>query len=348
MRNATRRIFCFVMVTIFLAMGGTKTRGASYEDYDNETRGWGLMTNTSHEVPINAGSEVFADRRAYYYVNTQEKNIYLTFDCGYENGYTGKILDVLKAEGVKALFFVTKPYIADNVDLVKRMKREGHLVGNHTCRHLSTPSLSPKEISQELADCAVYMREKTGYSMDRYFRPPMGEWSPRTLKVVQDLGYTTVFWSMAFMDYDVNQQPGADAIKKQFLDYYHNGAIPLLHVISESDTEALGSIIQEMKKKGYSFHTLCELAQKEQEHRLILAPRTSASNPVRAWVQGKKGDDDVRILYYRRNGEVLSEAPREPGVYYVRAFVGGNSEYRPWVSAMKKFTICRTRRHSSE
>ncbi|MBR3832947.1 MAG: polysaccharide deacetylase family protein [Lachnospiraceae bacterium] len=189
----------------------------------------------------------------------EDKVLYLTFDCGYENNYTSQILDVLKEQNVPACFFVTQTYIRDNIDLTKRMKEEGHQVGNHTITHPSMPERSYEEIIEEVNGCAKYMAENTGYAMDPYLRPPMGEYSQRTLKLTQDLGYKTIFWSMAYMDYDVNNQPGVDYVTAHFEKYHHNGAIILMHNVSESNADALKTVIVNMKAKGYRFASLNEL-----------------------------------------------------------------------------------------
>ncbi len=225
-----------------------------YTKYSPAKHEWGLALNEEHKVPGNEESELFKGKSTYYYVKTKQKRIYLTFDCGYENGYTGKILDILKKKKVKSIFFVTKSYIRENPKLVKRMKREGHLVGNHTVNHPSLPTCSVSRIRKEIKGCASCMKKLTGYKMDRYIRPPMGEWSERSLMVTKDLGYNTILWSMAFYDYDVNNQPGKQEIFNKFMQRYHKGAIVLMHAISKSDTEALPQIIKEMRKKGYEFY----------------------------------------------------------------------------------------------
>jgi peptidoglycan-N-acetylmuramic acid deacetylase len=188
-----------------------------------------------------------------------EKVIYLTIDCGYDNGLTAGMLDVMKKYDVPACFFVTQTYIRDNVELVKRMKEEGHQVGNHTITHPVLTNKSYSEILQELSGCYDYMKEATGYDMDPYFRPPCGEYSERVLAIAKDLGYKTIFWSMAFYDYDVNKQPGADYVIEHFNKYAHNGAIILLHNVSTSNAEALETVIKNLQAQGYRFASLNEL-----------------------------------------------------------------------------------------
>lgn len=241
----------------------------SYYNYSNSKLAWYMVRNEEHQ-PTGCDDTIDIYKYGGYHIgtgginsateaNANEKVMYLTFDCGYENNYTSQILDVLKEQNVPACFFVTQTYIRDNVELTKRMKMEGHQVGNHTVTHPSMPTKSYEEIIEEINGCADYMAEKTGYSMDPYLRPPMGEYSERTLKLTQDLGYKTIFWSMAYMDYDVNNQPGASYVTAHFEKYHHNGAIILMHNVSSSNAEALETVIENMRAKGYRFASLNEL-----------------------------------------------------------------------------------------
>ncbi|MBQ9198855.1 MAG: polysaccharide deacetylase family protein [Lachnospiraceae bacterium] len=233
-----------------------------YNNYSNKKMGWGLVRNTNHE-PIKCDSSVaLADYDAWY-VDTRatedDKVLYLTFDCGYENGYTGRILDILAAEDVPACFFVTQTYIRDNIGLTQRMKAEGHQVGCHTITHPSLPTKSYEEIEREICGCAEYMKANTGYDMDPYLRPPYGEYSERTLAITHDLGFKTIFWSIGYVDYNVNKQPGAGYVIDHFNTNHHNGAIILMHAVSSSNCEALQMVIQNMKAEGYRFASLNEL-----------------------------------------------------------------------------------------
>lgn len=234
----------------------------SYYDYSNSKLAWYMVRKDNHE-PTGCDDTIDIYQYGGYHVDknakAEDKVLYLTFDCGYENNYTSQILDVLKEQDVPACFFVTQTYIRDNIDLTKRMKEEGHQVGNHTITHPSMPERSYEEIIEEINGCAKYMAENTGYAMDPYLRPPMGEYSQRTLKITQDLGYKTIFWSMAYMDYDVNNQPGVDYVTAHFEKYHHNGAIILMHNVSESNADALKTVIVNMKVKGYRFASLNEL-----------------------------------------------------------------------------------------
>lgn len=242
--------------------GGIEIKNENYEQYSNEKFSWWFRRNEAHKPSGSGESFPIEEYSAYYLDRTatdEDKVFYVTFDCGYENGFTPSILDTLKEKNVKAMFFVTKDFIVSNPEYVKRMKEEGHLVGNHTVRHLSSPTLTPEELAAELYEVAIAMEEKTGYSIDPFFRTPMGEYSERVLKVVQDMGYTSVFWSIAYYDYDVNNQPGKDYVVDHFDTYHHNGCIALIHNISESNTQALGDVLDLLREAGYRFGMLTEL-----------------------------------------------------------------------------------------
>lgn len=231
-------------------------RNEDYEQYDNTKYEWWFVRKDDHS-PSGSGEAFPIDAYDAYYldktVSSEDKVVYLTFDCGYENGYTPAILDVLAKQNVKALFFVTKDFIVKNPEYVTRMKEEGHMVGNHTVRHLSSPSLTPEELKAELDEVARTMYEVTGYRLDPFFRPPMGEYSERTLKVTQDLGYCSIFWSIAYYDYDVNDQPGKEYVVDHFNTYHHNGTIILMHNTSKSNAEALEEVVELLKGEGYRF-----------------------------------------------------------------------------------------------
>lgn len=222
---------------------------------------WWLKRNENHQTP-EVSDYIDLSKYDAYYVNPKckKKKIFLTFDCGYENGFTPKILDVLKKQKVVAAFFVTKPFIREGRELIRRMKKEGHIVGNHTVHHKSMPTLSDRDNKQEIIDCAEYCKEATGYEMDHFIRPPMGEYNEKTLKLTKSMGYKTIFWSMAYVDFDVNKQPGKQYVVEHFKKYTHNGAIPLMHNVSQSNAEALDEVITNLKKEGYQFESLKKLS----------------------------------------------------------------------------------------
>jgi len=189
------------------------------------------------------------------FIAPNNQNIYLTFDEGYENSYTGDMLDTLKEKDVKAVFFITYQYAKSEPELVRRMVEEGHILGNHSTAHKSFPDLSEEEAIQDIMTLHDYVKANYGYTMS-LFRPPMGEFSERTLALAKSIGYTTVLWSFAYMDWDVNNQP----ISIQALDIIntrcHNGAILLLHAVSRTNAEILGEAIDSLRGKGFIFARL--------------------------------------------------------------------------------------------
>lgn len=232
----------------------SQAEGYSYDGLPNEKYAWWFKRNKEHLQP-EAQQEVDIARYDAWYVapNQQEKVVYLTFDCGYENGFTGAMLDVLMQHNAKAVFFITAHYAKDAKDLVKRMKEEGHYVGNHTAWHPDLTQKSTRDVKLEIKECEEAMYENTGYAMDPLFRPPKGEYSERVLKIVQDMGYKTLFWSLAYMDYDVNKQPGKEYVIEHYKKYIHPGAIPLIHNVSESNAQALDQVLTDLEAAGYTY-----------------------------------------------------------------------------------------------
>jgi len=227
----------------------------------NTKKGWGLKRNDTHQQPempasISTGLSKYG---AYWIGSSSEKTLYLTFDEGYENGYTPQILDILKANDVKAAFFVTGHYLKSQPELIKRMVNEGHIVGNHTDSHPSIPGLTDEKIKQELQLVELGYEQVTGRQGMKYLRPPMGEYSERTLALTRELGYHNIFWSMAFVDW-VPMPGGSDEAYQSVMDNLHNGALVLLHAVSKDNTEALDKILKDTKAQGYTFGTLDELA----------------------------------------------------------------------------------------
>ena len=232
---------------------------------DNTLFSWWYVPNEAHRTPgIPDEARRLIDAYGAFYVgDTSERAVYLTFDEGYENGFTGPILDALRVAGVKGTFFVTASYVRANPRLVRRMVDEGHIVADHTDSHPSLPSLAFDRgaFARELTAVDDAFREVTGEEMVHLLRPPMGEYSARSLCLSRRLGYTTVFWSFAHRDWLVDDQPPVDVTLRRLLDGRHNGAIYLLHAVSRSDTEALPTFIAEMRTLGYRFGALTELAE---------------------------------------------------------------------------------------
>ncbi|MDR3091978.1 MAG: delta-lactam-biosynthetic de-N-acetylase [Clostridiales bacterium] len=227
----------------------------------NEKMSWYFGKNKEHKPPSVQSVFPLAPLGGYYLGDAEQKEIYLTFDEGYENGYTEKILDVLKEKGATAAFFVTKPYVRDNPGLIKRMADEGHLVCNHSVSHKSFPSLSQEQTFEELDGLASYYKEQTGLEMPRFFRPPMGEYSQRTLDIARQMGYKTIFWSFAYMDWVTDKQPAPSETVDRFITYSHNGEIALLHAVSSANAAALPEIIDKMRERGYVFKSLNDLPE---------------------------------------------------------------------------------------
>lgn len=196
----------------------------------------------------------------YYLGKTTDKVIYLTFDEGYENGNTGKILDILKECKVPAAFFVTKPYITSQPDLIKRMAAEGHVVGNHTVHHPSMASITNcTKFNEEFYGVEEAYKSITGCHMPKFFRPPMGKYSELSLSMTKDLGYKTIFWSFAYKDWLTDAQPSQSYAIEKIVNGAHPGAIMLLHAVSDTNTAVLKTVIQKLQAEGYVFKSLDEL-----------------------------------------------------------------------------------------
>ena len=198
--------------------------------------------------------------RAYdaaYIGNTSEQVIYLTFDAGYENGCTEKILDVLKKHEAPAAFFLVGHYVEKNADLVRRMVAEGHIVGNHTMHHYDMSKISDKEtFTTELSDLEKLFKEVTGQEMAKYYRPPQGIYSSENLSMAQELGYKTVFWSLAYVDWNQDKQPTKDQAFSKLIPRIHNGAVVLLHSTSQTNAEILDELLTKWEDLGYRFGTI--------------------------------------------------------------------------------------------
>ena len=233
----------------------------STTELSNTTYAWGFRRMKDFVRPEFTASytKVLDDYEGIYAGNSEDKIIYLTFDEGYENGYTGAILDTLKEKEVTAVFFVTMPYVKQNADLVQRMIDEGHIVGNHTVNHPSMPSVTDDEkLEKEILELHNYVKENFGGYEMTYLRPPKGEYSERTVKISKDLGYKTVLWSSAYDDWDVNKQDRLDYARKMILNYVHNGCVMLLHAVSKDNTALLGEAIDSLRASGYEFRSLDE------------------------------------------------------------------------------------------
>ena len=226
-----------------------------------ETAGWGLSFRAEGQPPVGtANSRALAQFDAAFLGDTGEKVLYLTFDAGYENGCTAQILDILKKHEVSAAFFLVGNYMERNADLVRRMVAEGHTVGNHTMHHPDMSKISDQEaFSKELLELEQLFKEITGENMPKFYRPPQGSYSEENLKMAQALGYKTVFWSLAYVDWNNDSQPTAEYAFSKLLPRTHNGAVVLLHSTSRTNAEILDQLLTRWKALGYRFATLDEL-----------------------------------------------------------------------------------------
>lgn len=228
-----------------------------YSALDTEAHGYGQGVRFD-ELNRPKGAVEFTTDYCEYNASainpTEEKVITLTFDQGYENGFTTMILDTLKEKGVKAIFFVVGDYAERQPELVERMRDEGHVIGSHSVNHYSMPELSPVQAKEEIMGLHDYVLEHFGVQMT-LFRPPKGEYSEQSLAVTSDLGYKTVLWSFAYADWDTHNQPDRQASLQKLIERAHSGAIYLLHSVSETNANILGDFIDEMLAQGYSFST---------------------------------------------------------------------------------------------
>jgi len=271
-RERLKRCFFLLLPCLFLA-GMLFTQGRTLSDPTAPAAGsaaipasadnWGLSFPNEGQSPVgNATAESLAQYDAYYLGDTGKKVIYLTFDCGYENGYTEKILDALKKHSAPAAFFVVGNMIETAPDIIRRMAEEGHIVGNHTFHHPDMSAISDQAAFQrELDSLAALYQETTGRELPMFYRPPQGKYSEDNLKQAQALGYKTVFWSLAYVDWYVDNQPTAEQAYAKLLPRIHDGAIVLLHSTSKTNADILDELLTKWEDMGYHFASLEELPE---------------------------------------------------------------------------------------
>lgn len=223
---------------------------------------WGLSFQTEGAPPVgNASADALRAYNAYYVGDTTKPVIYLTFDAGYESGDTPAILDALKKHNAPACFFVVSNYIETAPDLIQRMADEGHLVGNHTSTHPDMSKISDKAaFEKELRGVEEQYKTVTGQELPKFYRPPQGKYSEENLRQAKELGYTTVFWSLAYVDWYADNQPTHQQAFDKLLPRIHNGAILLLHSTSRTNAEILDELLTKYEEMGYSFGSLTDLA----------------------------------------------------------------------------------------
>ena len=251
-------------VLMYLAGAGTamkvnEMKGATLETSTGEN--WGLGFGAEGQTPTGTKTaEELKTMDAYYVGDTTEKVLYLTFDAGYENGNTGKILDALKKHHAPATFFVVGNYLETSPDLVQRIVAEGHTVGNHTYHHRDMSAISDKSaFESEMTSVEEKFKEITGQDMIKYYRPPQGKYNENNLKMAKEMGYHTFFWSLAYVDWEENNQPTKEEAFKKLLTRVHPGAIVLLHSTSSTNGEILDELLKKWEEMGYSFKSLSEI-----------------------------------------------------------------------------------------
>lgn len=232
----------------------------------SETADWGLGFGENGTQPVgNATIDELKQYHAYYMGNAQEKTIYLTFDCGFENGYTEILLDALKKHNVQATFFVVGHYLESAPYIVKRMVADGHTVGNHTYHHYDMNKISDLEsFRKELDDVSSVYLELIGEEMVKYYRAPQGKYSIENLEMAQELGYTTFFWSLAYVDWNQDAQPDCNAAIEKLTNRIHPGAVVLLHNTSSTNAAILDELLTKWEEMGYTFATLSDLTEEYQ------------------------------------------------------------------------------------
>lgn len=257
-----------LILLLFLLMYGAGAGAARIVDVFsssyalwNTTENWGLGFGEEGKPPTGNVSAEELKKEDAYYIGDPEKNvIYLTFDCGYENGNTGKILDALKKHNATAAFFVVGNFLETAPDLVKRMAKEGHLVGNHTYHHPDMSKISDLEsFGKEMGDVEKQYKEITGEDMVKLYRPPQGKFNMENLKMAKELGYHTFFWSLAYVDWYQDDQPTPEEAYAKLLPRIHPGAVVLLHSTSSTNGQILDDLLAKWEEMGYTFGSLLDL-----------------------------------------------------------------------------------------
>ena len=259
-------LFCAVLLLLTMLLWPMSRQSSSLPAAGDaavavSTDNWGLSFPTEGQSPVgNATVEELAQYNAYYLGDASQKVIYLTFDCGYENGYTASILDTLKKHNAPAAFFVVGNMIESAPDLIRRMVAEGHIVGNHTYHHPDMSSISDQAAFQkELESLEALFQETTGQTMSKYYRPPQGKYNVENLRQAKALGYKTILWSLAYVDWYVDNQPTPEQAYSKLLPRIHDGAIVLLHSPSRTNAEILDELLTKWEEMGFSFASLDQL-----------------------------------------------------------------------------------------
>lgn len=263
-KNILAALVCCLLAVAFVVGSANIPKAVPTASTDSN---WGLSFGQSGKQPTgNASVEELKQYGAYYIGNAEKKEIYLTFDAGFENGNTPAILDALKKHNVTAAFFLVGNYIKTSPDLVKRMVDEGHIVGNHTYNHPDMSKISQVEsFKKEIESLEALYKETTGKDIRKYYRPPQGKYSKQNLKMAYDMGYTTVFWSLAYVDWYTDNQPTKDQAFEKLVPRIHPGAVVLLHSTSATNAQILDELLTRWEGEGYTFGSLDDLCGKKAE-----------------------------------------------------------------------------------
>lgn len=257
-------VLVFAVVAIYNKMSNISVTTSA------EITNWGLCFKQNGKSPVgNATPEYLKKYNSYYIGDSDKKVIYLTFDAGFENGNTASILDTLKNQDVKAAFFLVGNYLKKEPELVKRMVTEGHIVGNHTYNHPDMSKIADMEsFKKEIISLEQLYKDTTGQEMLKFYRPPQGKFNENNLKQANELGYKTIFWSLAYVDWYVNKQPTKEYAFGKLIPRIHPGAVVLLHSTSKTNCEILDELLIKWKSEGYIFETLNELVHNDEEKKI--------------------------------------------------------------------------------
>ena len=254
-------LLIIAIIVTFIAMSGSREEllSANTENLSTNKIEWGIKRGDNNKQPDvgTVNRQLMEESNSIYLGNKDKKVIYITFDLGYEAGYTDSILNTLKENEVTATFFITAHYVNTSEEIVKKMIDNGNIVGNHTVNHKSMPSLDEQTLKEEVTKLHDVVKEKFNYEM-KYLRPPKGEYSPKSLALTNSLNYKTVMWSFAYADWDEKKQPDNEEAKKKIIENLHNGEVMLLHATSKTNKEILGDVIKQIKEKGYEIKSLDE------------------------------------------------------------------------------------------
>lgn len=263
-----RHIFAAIVCLVAVAVGIIGFAEAPAVATAGNVGNWGLHFNENGKLPTaNVSAETLAPYNAFFCGDTGKKVLYLTFDAGFDNGYTAPILDILKKHQVPATFFVVGHFLESVPDLVKRMVAEGHLVGNHTYHHPDMSAIATVEnFAKELQTVENKYKEIIGKDMPKLYRPPQGKFSEQNLKMAKDAGYTTAFWSLAYVDWYADKQPTKEEAFSKLLPRTHDGAVVLLHSTSRTNCEILDELITKWKEMGYTFASLDTIKPQDAGH----------------------------------------------------------------------------------